>query len=782
MAAHPPLVYNSATGGFENLPAGDTTFPYFASLAAATASTIPTSITLIILLNYATTGDRGGGVYIHAASPGAGAGKFQSADGQWWILDATMVTPYQFGAIGDGVTDDVVAMRAALSYISGVATRSQFVLDLAGDIFAVSGPLTLPSNMVMQNGEVIAISGGVGGWITSGDFSGSQVFNPSYLTVNGSGAITGGSGATVDGTYVLGFTGAVLATNGPAALGTFTVTGGAVTAITILFGGWYTTAPTGFDFTSCGGLSGASATPTSVSIQYTLATWVVGATGNAVLTIGSGVFNIALTNLTVDCGSTYGGTQIANVQGIYVAATSGIVPINVTVQHWGTTGGNGVIIDAGKIQAFRLVAQQYVTSDYGFNLLPARRGCGIGFINGAADSTIQGGHAAYTQYPLFVDQLSHHIGFIGFHPYNGGSGVTITNPANCLFMGYALNIADWEIDNGQIIFYITTNSRLTPNFTITGGRYIQNDSNSMLDSWIRLLTNQAGSNIVGLSLDDGTWSNNSRLIPEVNFGVASGSGDWLGSGTPATIVPIAALSQPTRNLRMAQSINHGSATDYLGAYSLSGYMDNAISIGAQGHTATQAESGYLYQYANSTADITVTLPNFLAKGWKAWFGATNIGATHKVTHVAASGATMLGTAAGKVTVGQGAIGWIECINNVDNVSAVFEIVFAGLKIVSKSPTTTWTLDYSDNGQVINWKNGAGTPACTINQMALLGSPQAFQASVIVHGSGAATFAVGSGVVTLNGGAGPITTTGSGDFIYFITSADGSAFSIWGKGL
>lgn len=89
----------------------------------------------------------------------------------------------------------------------------------------------------------------------------------SSLGVTGNGTITGGTGGTA-GTYPLAFTGGTLATNGTPALGTFTVAGGAVTAISIIYPGQYTTAPTAFSFAAAPGLTGASAATTTASVAY----------------------------------------------------------------------------------------------------------------------------------------------------------------------------------------------------------------------------------------------------------------------------------------------------------------------------------------------------------------------------------------------------------------------------------------------------------------------------------------------------------------------------------
>lgn len=71
--------------------------------------------------------------------------------------------------------------------------------------------------------------------------------------VTGHDTIVGGSGGA-DGTYSLGFTGGT----GVAATGTFNVSGGTVTDLSLTSPGQYTVAPSSFDFSACPGLTGES--------------------------------------------------------------------------------------------------------------------------------------------------------------------------------------------------------------------------------------------------------------------------------------------------------------------------------------------------------------------------------------------------------------------------------------------------------------------------------------------------------------------------------------------
>ncbi len=78
------------------------------NVAAAQAATWPgIGVNFLYLAGYYAAGDLGAGLWKRYASPPATAGYFQSADGAYWLpVPLQGISPYQFGAKGDGSTND----------------------------------------------------------------------------------------------------------------------------------------------------------------------------------------------------------------------------------------------------------------------------------------------------------------------------------------------------------------------------------------------------------------------------------------------------------------------------------------------------------------------------------------------------------------------------------------------------------------------------------------------------------------------------------------------------
>lgn len=108
------------------------------TLAAATATSLPTDAGYLRTAGFATPGDHGGALYKRAGTQPTHAGKFQSADGAWWEIAEPIVTPQMFGATTTG--DATAAMQAWLDFCyNGGSILAQAYLP-SNCTFTVSDP------------------------------------------------------------------------------------------------------------------------------------------------------------------------------------------------------------------------------------------------------------------------------------------------------------------------------------------------------------------------------------------------------------------------------------------------------------------------------------------------------------------------------------------------------------------------------------------------------------------------------------------------------------------
>jgi len=146
------LIGASALSFYSTLIAYAGTLAAYDTVADLQSATVWPTTATVTLAGYHTAGDGGAGVYVRA-SGGAGAGKIQSADGQWWKLTGGTIRPKQFGCVGDGSTDDTTPMQTAATFaIAAYPTE----LDMTGT-FAIS-KLSLtggPGIVLTGNSELI---------------------------------------------------------------------------------------------------------------------------------------------------------------------------------------------------------------------------------------------------------------------------------------------------------------------------------------------------------------------------------------------------------------------------------------------------------------------------------------------------------------------------------------------------------------------------------------------------------------------------------------------------
>lgn len=120
----------------------------FPNKGAAVAATIPTIMSFIRLAGYGAPGDEGGAIYKKVGSQPSHKGKLQSADGAWWELQGSIVTPQMFGAANDYSATADQAFQDANDYLT--AAHSGGMIWVPAGIYMQTGTILLSSNTKIE--------------------------------------------------------------------------------------------------------------------------------------------------------------------------------------------------------------------------------------------------------------------------------------------------------------------------------------------------------------------------------------------------------------------------------------------------------------------------------------------------------------------------------------------------------------------------------------------------------------------------------------------------------
>lgn len=139
--------HTAADGSVESLAADVAAglLGLFATRVAAAAARIPSVVDYVRTAGYASVTDGGGALYVPTG--GSTPGGFQSADGQWWELIGSIVKPEQFGAKGDGATNDTTAFVDANSYLDA---NDGGILAIGSKTYVITQTLLLPTGATYQ--------------------------------------------------------------------------------------------------------------------------------------------------------------------------------------------------------------------------------------------------------------------------------------------------------------------------------------------------------------------------------------------------------------------------------------------------------------------------------------------------------------------------------------------------------------------------------------------------------------------------------------------------------
>lgn len=139
-----------------------TVMPTYPTQAALAVATVANTIERVAVQGYSNIHDAGGIEFIRVSSAPAHllrvrstdrflpGGATDSADGGWWEVAIEGYSPLVAGAVGDGVTDDTVAINA----VNDAAAPSKHV-DLVGRTYEYVGTFAADAAISFTNGKIV---------------------------------------------------------------------------------------------------------------------------------------------------------------------------------------------------------------------------------------------------------------------------------------------------------------------------------------------------------------------------------------------------------------------------------------------------------------------------------------------------------------------------------------------------------------------------------------------------------------------------------------------------
>lgn len=122
------------------------------------ATSFASSVSAFRTNGYYVPGDGGAALYKKVGAGPAHYGRFQSADGGWWEIAEPYLNVRQFGAKGDGVSDDTAAMQAAVNFLPSTGTADYTrgsVLHFTTGRYKISTAITVNKSIsLLGTGDV----------------------------------------------------------------------------------------------------------------------------------------------------------------------------------------------------------------------------------------------------------------------------------------------------------------------------------------------------------------------------------------------------------------------------------------------------------------------------------------------------------------------------------------------------------------------------------------------------------------------------------------------------
>jgi hypothetical protein len=321
--------------------------------------------------------------------------------------------------------------------------------------------------------------------------------------------------------------------------------------------------------------------------------------------------------------------------------------------------------------------------------------------------------------------------------------------------GGAVYMADTGFGGADVQSFVEGSTN-TPTIQIGFNYFATSSAATYTPSLVLVSTDQTNANYKNVTVD----VNQSNIPLTWAYVTAIGTGTW----NPTPINPVQG------------PVNFNGNINLFGTGALTGSL-LAVNPVNTNYTALLVDAANDYRLSNNTANDTLTLPNNLPVGWwsKIDAGATS---TYTNTIAAATGALLDGQAGGTVIIPAATPGEVRALSNATGTSASYSVNFQGFQQTSHTPTSPYTFQLSDCGNVVSASNGLTAQTYTVPQITL-GNIQSCTIDFVMKGTATVTLVPGSGAA-VNGSTSFTQPLNSGAS-YRLTTTDGTNWGLTGGG-
>ena len=689
----------TALAAAANAPGGVLTYggapEIVTNVAALRALSQTTPAPIIMTTGYYTAGDGGGAFYAYASGSGltdnGGTAILDANSHVYLLVNSQQLDARQFGAKGDGVTDDSVRLKALFDFVNtfaypGGVFATQIPIDGRGVVYATSKPLTIPNQCVLKNFTFLALTGS--NWDSTSQTGPTLYGTTFYYGRKGVVYLAPGSynitveDITIDCKQVSGVQAMYcgcsdnISIRNPLIMNWGSNGHGFIADEGATF---YWTE--GFVVGNMGSMSGFG----RQAYAYGMAIGLFNCYDSTIQGVSFGQATIPLYCGPLTSMNRYEGNHVwQSVPAIYYS--TGTIS---------TTNGSRTVNGVG--------TSWPLNASYNPNALSPGWGIYLG-----SDPTLYVIQSINSSTSITLTANCTTTQTAG-STYNARSTIPWTNPYGIVYYGFRSEFTDTYLDCCPFLIVATSTTTpeggwKAPHVRIRGTLSIYASTASTFPYWITILTTAANTDVSGLDITNNSWdTNEDGSAPALWNFTTYASGSWSAGGTLSRLN--AAWGDSEINTNATASIVFPGNMDMLNGGWIRGQLDYINTNSSTTYTLGSYDTGALLNLDSATG-CAITAPNIINAGFQNKIILSNANGSIQV----ASGSYINGVS-NLIPLQVNKIYNLECYWTNGTTQSLYLLTGPGIpQYVNSNSNTAYTLTNYDIGNLLNLNN---TSVCTL---------------------------------------------------------------------